>query len=67
MSRLAQQLHGLVANDPFGLATGQTQLMEQVVAENPANPEAFGRQAQLLYQNDRVEDAEAAIMTAAGT
>jgi tetratricopeptide (TPR) repeat protein len=33
-------------------------LMDEVIAEHPANPEAYGRKAQLLYQNDRVEEAE---------
>jgi tetratricopeptide (TPR) repeat protein len=36
-------------------------IMAQVVAQHPANPEAWGRQAQLLYQNDRVEEAEQAL------
>jgi tetratricopeptide (TPR) repeat protein len=36
-------------------------IMADVVAAHPANPEAWGRQAQLLYQNDRVEDAEKAL------
>ncbi len=38
--------------------------MDEVVAQNPANPEAWGRKAQLLYQNDRVEEAESAIQKA---
>jgi tetratricopeptide (TPR) repeat protein len=33
-------------------------MMQDVAAAHPANPEALGRLAQLLYQNDRVEDAE---------
>jgi tetratricopeptide (TPR) repeat protein len=36
-------------------------IMAEVVASHPANPEAWGRQAQLLYQNDRVEEAEKAL------
>src|SRR5947209_12128843 len=50
--------------DREGQHEAALKLMEQVIADNPANPEAFGRQAQLLYQNDRVEDAEAAITKA---
>jgi tetratricopeptide (TPR) repeat protein len=38
--------------------------MDQVVAENPANPEAYGRKAQLLYQNDRADEAEATLQKA---
>ncbi len=39
-------------------------LMEEVVTAHPANPEAWGRQAQLLYQNDKAEDAEGALSRA---
>ena len=39
-------------------------IMDEVVAQNPANPEAWGRQAQLLYQNNRIEDAENALQKA---
>jgi tetratricopeptide (TPR) repeat protein len=36
-------------------------IMSDVVGQHPDNPEAWGRQAQLLYQNDRVEEAEKAL------
>jgi tetratricopeptide (TPR) repeat protein len=39
-------------------------LMDEVIAEHPANPEAWGRKAQLLYQNGQVEQAEEAIQKA---
>src|SRR5258708_295620 len=39
-------------------------MMEDVVAAHPTNPEALGRLGQLLYQNDRVEDAEATLQKA---
>jgi tetratricopeptide (TPR) repeat protein len=39
-------------------------LMDEVIAEHGGNPEAWGRKAQLLYQNGRVEDAEAALQKA---
>jgi tetratricopeptide (TPR) repeat protein len=39
-------------------------LMDEVIAEHPANPEVWGRKAQLLYQNNHVEDAEAALQKA---
>jgi tetratricopeptide (TPR) repeat protein len=39
-------------------------LMDEVVAENPGNPEAWGRMAELLYRNDKVQEAEAALAKA---
>src|SRR6266851_4234655 len=39
-------------------------LLDEVVAENSGIPEAWGRKAQLLYQNQRLEDAEAALQKA---
>jgi tetratricopeptide (TPR) repeat protein len=36
-------------------------LMEDITRAHSANPEAFGRQAQILYQNDQVEAAESAL------
>src|SRR5262249_1017984 len=36
-------------------------IMDEVTAAHPTNPEAWGRKAQLLYENDRAEDAEAAL------
>jgi tetratricopeptide (TPR) repeat protein len=39
-------------------------LMDEVIAEHPTNPEAWGRKAQLLYQNGQVEQAEEAIQKA---
>src|SRR4029077_3595816 len=50
--------------DTEGQHEAALRLMDEVLAENPANPEAFGRKAQLLYQNDRVEEAEEAIQKA---
>jgi len=39
-------------------------MMDEVVAEHPGNPEVWGRKAQLLYQNGKVEEAEAALQKA---
>jgi tetratricopeptide (TPR) repeat protein len=50
--------------DEQGQHDAALKIMEQVVAQNAANPEAFGRQAQLLYQNDQVEAAENALQKA---
>jgi tetratricopeptide (TPR) repeat protein len=36
-------------------------IMADLVAEHPSNPEAWGRQAHLLYQNGKIEDAEKAL------
>jgi predicted Zn-dependent protease len=38
--------------------------MDQVLAEHPGNPEVWGRKGQLLYMNDRVEEAEQALQKA---
>src|SRR5947209_13878507 len=38
--------------------------MNQVVADHPTNPEAWGRKAQLLYENDQVDEAEEALQKA---
>jgi tetratricopeptide (TPR) repeat protein len=38
--------------------------MDELVAQHPDNPEAWGRKAQLLYLNSRVEDAENALQKA---
>ncbi len=47
--------------DAEGQHEAALKILQEVVAANPANPEAHGRYAQLLYQNDRVEDAENAL------
>src|SRR5947208_5414915 len=39
-------------------------LMDEVIAEHPDNPEAWGRKAEMLYRNGRGEDAEAALQKA---
>jgi tetratricopeptide (TPR) repeat protein len=38
--------------------------MDEVIARNRDNPEAHGRKAQLLFQMDRTEEAEAVLQTA---
>jgi tetratricopeptide (TPR) repeat protein len=38
--------------------------MEQVVQAHPTNPEAWGRRAELLYAQGRLDDAEAALQKA---
>src|ERR1700677_4206291 len=39
-------------------------VMDEVVAKNPTNPEAWGRKAQLLYQQQRFDESEAALQKA---
>src|SRR5260370_28651412 len=38
--------------------------MEEITAEHGGNPEVWGRKAQLLYQMDKVDDAENALQKA---
>src|SRR2546421_7380946 len=47
--------------DEAGQHEAALRTMQQVVAAHPDNPEAFGQQAQLLYRQGRMEDAEAAL------
>src|SRR5271166_2047626 len=44
--------------DVDGQHEAALRLMDEVTAEHAGNPEAWGRKAQLLYENDRVDDAE---------
>jgi tetratricopeptide (TPR) repeat protein len=39
-------------------------IMDQVTDTHPSNPEAWGRKAQLLFQNGRIDDAENALQKA---
>jgi tetratricopeptide (TPR) repeat protein len=50
--------------DAEGQHESALRLMDEVVAEHSGNPEAWGRKAQLLYQNQRLEDAESALQKA---
>jgi tetratricopeptide (TPR) repeat protein len=50
--------------DAEGQHATALRIMDEVVAEHAANPEAWGRKAQLLYQNDRVDEAENALQKA---
>src|SRR5262249_53165104 len=47
--------------DAEGQHEAALKVMAEVVAAHPANPEAWGRQAHLLYQNGQVEEAEGAL------
>jgi tetratricopeptide (TPR) repeat protein len=58
------QIDKAFQQDAQGQHESALRIMDEVVAQNPANPEALGRKAQLLYQNNRVEEAEAALQKA---
>jgi tetratricopeptide (TPR) repeat protein len=47
--------------DAEGQHEAALKIMAELVAAHPANPEAWGRQAHLLYQNGQVEEAEKAL------
>ena len=55
------QINKAFQQDADGQHEAALRTMEELTAQNPGNPEAWGRQAQLLYENDRVEDAEKAL------
>jgi tetratricopeptide (TPR) repeat protein len=38
--------------------------MDEVIASNPANPEALGRKAQILYAQDKIDEAESTLQKA---
>src|SRR5581483_7466535 len=59
-----EQITEAFAQDAQGQHDTALRIMEDVVAQHPGNPEAWGRKAQLLYQMDRAEDAEAALQKA---
>jgi tetratricopeptide (TPR) repeat protein len=50
--------------DAEGQHEAALKLTERLVEQHPANPEAWGRRAQLLYQNGQVEQAENALQKA---
>jgi tetratricopeptide (TPR) repeat protein len=58
------QIDKALQMDADGQHDAALKLMDEVVAEHSANPEAWGRKAQLLYANGRVEDAESALQKA---
>src|SRR5713226_7963784 len=50
--------------DAEGQHEAALRVMDQLTAEHGSNPEAWGRKAQLLYQNGKVDEAEAALQKA---
>lgn len=60
-----QPIHGRIEDAFEQQAQGQhaaaIKLMDDLVAAEPDNPEAWGRRAQLLYENGRYDDAETSL------
>src|SRR4051812_7286193 len=61
---IAEQLAKAFEQDQNGQHEAAARLVDEVVAANPTNPEPLGRKAQLLYQNGRADEAEAALQKA---
>src|SRR5947209_6814023 len=55
------QINKAFQQDNDGQHEAALRLMDEVTAEHAGNPEAWGRKAQLLYENDRAEEAEKAL------
>jgi tetratricopeptide (TPR) repeat protein len=58
------QIDRAFRQDAEGQHDAALHVMDELVKEHPANPEAWGRSAQLLYQNGKVEEAEDALQKA---
>src|SRR3954447_2885987 len=60
-----QPIHKEIARvfelDEEGQHEAALNLMDQVIKQHPQNPEVHGRKAQLLFQNEKAEDAEKAL------
>ncbi|MCS7047051.1 MAG: tetratricopeptide repeat protein, partial [Gemmataceae bacterium] len=50
--------------DEQGQHATALRIMDELVAAHPNNPEAWGRKAELLFNNDKQEEAEAALQKA---
>jgi tetratricopeptide (TPR) repeat protein len=55
------QIDKAFQQDADGQHETALRLMDEVTNEHAGNPEAWGRKAQLLYENNRVDDAEKAL------
>jgi tetratricopeptide (TPR) repeat protein len=58
------QIDKAFRQDAEGQHEAALRLMDEVVKEHPDNPEAYGRKAQLLYQNGQVDEAETTLQKA---
>src|SRR5579885_3568076 len=61
---ISAQLEHVRDQDFQGQHEAALRLMDQVVAQHPNNPEVWGRKAELLYRNERPEEAEATLQKA---
>src|SRR5438105_647765 len=59
-----QQISKAFEQDANGQHEAALKTMDDVAAEHPGNPEVWGRKAQLLYQMDKADEAEAALQKA---
>src|SRR4051812_12000060 len=55
------ELERAFQQDASGQHDAALHTMDEVIKAHPDNPEAWGRRAQLLYQMERAEEAEAAL------
>jgi tetratricopeptide (TPR) repeat protein len=58
------QIDKAFQQDADGQHEAALRTMDEVCAQHPGNPEVWGRKAQLLYQLDKVEEAENALQKA---
>ncbi|TMQ34018.1 MAG: tetratricopeptide repeat protein [Planctomycetota bacterium] len=58
------QIDKAFQQDQEGQHDAALRMMDDVVKEHPGNPEAWGRKALLLYNNERVDEAESALQKA---
>jgi tetratricopeptide (TPR) repeat protein len=61
---IGAQIEKAFQQDQEGQHEAALRLMDQLTTEHPANPEAWGRKAQLLYQNGQADDGEKALQKA---
>jgi tetratricopeptide (TPR) repeat protein len=59
-----QEIAKAFQQDQVGQHEAALRIMDEVVAQHPENPEAWGKKALLLWQNEKPDDAEAALSKA---
>src|SRR5579883_3040083 len=61
---IAAQIERAFEQESQGQHEAALRILDEVIAQNPANPEPLGRKAQILYENHRLEEAEATLQKA---
>jgi tetratricopeptide (TPR) repeat protein len=61
---IGAEIDRALRQDAEGQHEAALRLIDEVAARHPDNPEVWGRKAQLLYQNDRVDAAEETLQKA---